>query len=123
MNKIYRCAVCGNIVELLNDSGVGIVCCGQEMQVLTEKEKDIGMEKHLPLIEKKEGTILVKVGSIEHPMEDNHYIQWIELSVDGMFYRKFLIPGDKPEAEFCAKGDQVEARAYCNVHGLWKSGV
>lgn len=119
--QIYKCNVCGNIVEVLH-SGVGqLVCCGQPMELLKEKSEEVGLEKHLPVIEREDKTVKVKVGSISHPMEEKHYIEWIELIADGKVYRKFLNPGDKPEAEFEIEAEKIESREYCNVHGLWKS--
>ena len=119
--QIYRCEVCGNIIEVLHP-GVGqLVCCGQPMIPLEEKVKDMGLEKHVPVIEKTGTGIKVKVGSVPHPMEQNHYIEWIELIADDRVYRKFLNPGDKPEAEFQIKAEEISAREYCNIHGLWKS--
>jgi len=119
--EIYRCNICGNIVEVLHN-GVGqLVCCGQPMERLAEKEAEEGLEKHVPIIEKTEKGILVKVGSVPHPMEEKHFIEWIEVIVDGRYCRKFLKPGDKPEAEFQISGDNISAREYCNIHGLWKS--
>ena len=119
--QVYRCEVCGNIVEVLH-SGVGeLVCCGQPMTLLEEKAKDVGLEKHVPVIEKTEAGIKVKVGSILHPMEEKHYIEWIELIADDQVYRAFLEPGDKPEAEFRVEAEKLSAREYCSVHGLWKS--
>ena len=121
INQVYRCNICGNIVEVLNVGGGALVCCGQEMELLEEKNKEEGMEKHVPIIEKTENGVRVKVGSVEHPMTKEHYIQWIEIIADGRIYRKFLKPEMKPEAEFCVKADKTEAREYCNIHGLWKS--
>ena len=121
LKQIYKCSICGNIVEVLH-AGVGqVVCCGKPMDLLQEKNQDVGQEKHVPIVEKTADGIKAKVGSVSHPMEENHYIEWIEMVVDGKLYRKFLKPGDKPEAEFCLTTDQIQARAYCNVHGLWKS--
>ena len=121
LKQIYKCSICGNIVEALH-AGVGqVVCCGKPMDLLQEKNQDVGQEKHVPIVEKTADGIKIKVGSVSHPMEENHYIEWIEMVVDGKLYRKFLKPGDKPEAEFCLTTDQIQARAYCNVHGLWKS--
>lgn len=121
--QVYKCNVCGNIVEVLN-SGVGeLVCCNQPMELLKEKTEDPGKEKHVPVIEKTESAIRVKVGSIIHPMEENHYIQWIEVITNKKVYREFLKPGDKPEAEFKIMAEAVEVREYCNLHGLWKSKV
>ncbi|MFA5776915.1 MAG: desulfoferrodoxin [Parcubacteria group bacterium] len=122
MNKIYKCNICGNIVELLHVGGGELVCCGKPMDLLEEKTKEVeGMEKHVPIIEKTENGIKVKVGSIEHPMEEAHYIEWIEINFDGKVEKKFLHPGEKPEAEFNVSPDQIIARCYCNVHGLWKN--
>ena len=121
LRQIYRCNVCENIVEVLH-AGVGtLVCCGQPMELLTEKTEDAGLEKHVPVIEKTETGYLVKVGSIPHPMEEKHYIEWIELVTDGKLCRKFLKPDEKPEALFEIKAEKVWAREYCNIHGLWKS--
>ena len=119
--QIYRCNVCGNIVEVLH-TGVGqLVCCGQPMELLEEKTKDVGQEKHVPVIEKIEKGIKVKVGSVPHPMEKEHYIEWVEIIADSEVYRKFLKPGDKPEVEFEIKAEKIEAREYCNIHGLWRT--
>lgn len=102
-------------------TGAGqLVCCGQPMEPLKEKIEDIGKEKHVPVIEKTDCGVKVKIGSIPHPMEEGHYIEWIEVIVDGKIYREFLKPGDKPEAEFCVKAKKIEAREYCSIHGLWK---
>ncbi len=121
LKQIYRCNVCGNIVEVLH-SGVGqLVCCGQPMELLTEKTEDVGLEKHVPVIEKVGNKVKIKVGSVPHPMEEKHYIEWVEIIADGRVYRSFLKPGDKPEAEFEIKAEKIEAREYCNLHGLWKS--
>ncbi|MBR9678313.1 MAG: desulfoferrodoxin [Nanoarchaeota archaeon] len=120
--EFYKCEVCGNIVQVLH-SGVGtLVCCGQNMKLLKEHTADAGLEKHVPIIEKVKEGFKVSVGSIPHPMEDKHYIKWIELLADGKSYKKFLKPGDKPEALFCVKAEKVVAREYCNLHGHWKSG-
>jgi len=121
LRQIYRCNVCGNIVEVLHAGAGTLVCCGQPMELLTEKTEDAGLEKHVPVIEKTETGYLVKVGSIPHPMEKKHYIEWIELVIDGKSCRKFLKPDEKPEALFEVKAEKVWAREYCNIHGLWKS--
>ena len=121
LKQIYKCNICGNIVEVLH-AGVGqLVCCGQPMELLTEKAADIGLEKHVPVIEKVGNKVKVKVGSVPHPMEQKHYIEWIEIIADGKTCRKFFKPGDKPEAEFEIIAEKIEAREYCNLHGLWKS--
>jgi len=118
---IYKCAVCGNIVEVLHAGDGDLLCCGQPMQLLTENTTDASREKHVPVIEKMPDGVKVKVGSVAHPMEEKHYIEWIEVLADSKAYRKFLKPGDKPEAEFCVKAEKIEAREYCNLHGLWKA--
>ncbi len=120
--QVYKCNICGNIVELLHVGGGELVCCGQPMQLLEEKTADSGTEKHVPYIERVGDKYVVKVGqNTAHPMQDNHYIEWIELIVDGKVYRKFLNPGDEPMAEFeVPAGNDVYAREYCNLHGLWK---
>ena len=118
---IYKCEICGNIVEVLHSGDGELVCCGQPMKLLEEKIQDQGKEKHVPVIENTDKGILVKIGSVPHPMEEKHYIEWIELLADGKAYRQFLKPGMKPEALFELKAAKVDAREYCNVHGLWKS--
>jgi len=122
LNQIYRCAICGNIVEVLH-TGVGqLVCCGQPMELLVEKNSDEGNEKHVPVIKKTEDGLVIKVGSIPHPMEENHFIEWIEINtIDGKSGKKFLKPNEKPEAVFQTKSEIKSARVYCNIHGLWKS--
>ena len=122
LKQIYKCEICGNIVEIIH-KGVGtLVCCDEEMKLLEEKTEDSSVEKHVPYIEKTDDGILVKVGqNQDHPMADEHYIEWIQLISDDVTYRKFLKPGDKPQAEFKVTADKVSAREYCNVHGLWKS--
>ncbi len=118
--QIYKCSICGNIVEVLH-TGVGeLVCCGQPMDLVQVKTQDQGQEKHLPVIEIVEDGIKIKIGEVEHPMEENHYIEWIEVNTaDGKSGKKFLKPGDKPEAIFQTKIVIESVRAYCNVHGLW----
>ena len=118
--EVYKCAVCGNIVEVLHGGAGELVCCGQPMENLAAKTADEGKEKHVPVIEKINGGIKVKVGSVPHPMEDNHYIEWIEILADGRAYRQFLNPGDAPEAEFAVEAGQITAREHCNKHGMWE---
>jgi len=118
--EIYKCMVCGNIVEVLHAGAGELVCCGQPMKNLVEKTADEGKEKHVPVIEKINGDIKVKVGSVPHPMEEKHYIEWIEILADGKAYRQFLNPGDAPEAEFSVEANAVTAREHCSIHGLWK---
>lgn len=119
--EIYKCEICGNIVEVLHE-GVGeLVCCNQPMKLYEENTVDAAKEKHVPVVEKVDGGFKVKVGSVPHPMEDKHYIEWIEVITDGDAYRHFLKPGDAPEAVFNIEADKVTAREYCNLHGLWRS--
>lgn len=119
--EIYKCEHCGNIVEVIHAGGGELVCCGEAMKLVTENTVDASKEKHVPVIEKIEGGIKVTVGSVLHPMEEKHYIEWIELIADNKTYRKFLQPGDAPEAIFMIDATQVGAREYCNIHGLWKA--
>ena len=121
INQVYKCAICGNIVEILHAGDGILVCCGQPMELQEENTVDATKEKHVPVIEKINGGVLVKVGSVEHPMIDTHYIEWIEIQTDKKVYRKFLNPGDKPQAEFLLDEDVLNAREYCNIHRLWKS--
>jgi superoxide reductase len=119
--QIYKCEICGNIVEVLHE-GVGeLVCCDQPMKLFVENTVDASREKHVPVVEKTDAGIKIKVGSAPHPMEEKHYIEWIEIIADGRAYRQFLKPGDKPEAEFAITADRITAREYCNIHGLWKA--
>jgi len=118
--QVYKCNVCGNIVEVVHAAGGKLVCCGQEMKLLKEGETDAATEKHVPVIEKIDGGYKVKVGDVAHPMEDKHYIEWIELIADSKVYLQFLNPGDVPEAVFMIDAENVSAREYCNLHGLWK---
>ncbi len=119
--EVYKCDTCGNIVEVLQGGGGELVCCGKPMNQLVENTVDAAKEKHVPVIEKGAGSIKVTVGSVAHPMEDKHYIQWIGIIADGKAYRQFLNPGDAPEATFSIEADQVTAREYCNLHGLWSA--
>jgi superoxide reductase len=119
--EIYKCGICGNIVEVLHTGDGQLVCCGQPMTLLDPKTEDEGQEKHVPVIEKTETGIKVKVGSIQHPMEEAHYIEFIEAMSDDVILRKYLNPGDLPEAEFKGLDENVTVREHCTVHGLWKS--
>ena len=121
LNEIYKCNVCGNIVETVHVGGGELVCCGKPMVLQKENTVDAAQEKHVPVIEKTDNGVKVKVGEVPHPMEEEHFIEWVELLADGRSYRKFLKPGDAPEAEFCITAEKISAREYCNVHGLWKS--
>jgi superoxide reductase len=118
--QIYRCEICGNIVEVLHGGDGQLVCCGKPMEKLAAKTADVGKEKHVPVIEKIEGGVKVKVGSIPHPMEEKHYIEWIEILADGRVYRQFLNPGQAPEAIFNVQARSITAREYCNIHSLWE---
>jgi superoxide reductase len=120
--EIYKCSICGNIVEILDAKGGTLVCCGQPMNIQKENSNDkASVEKHVPVIEKTKNGYKVKIGSVEHPMLPEHYIQFIELVADKKSYIKFLEPGQKPEAEFCISAEKVIVREFCNLHGLWKS--
>jgi len=119
LRQVYKCSVCGNIVEVLYVGGGTLVCCGKPMELMEEKIKDVGAEKHVPVIEKTEKGVLIKIGSVAHPMEQAHYIEWIEILSGGQSYKEFLKPGNKPEAVFCIKDENILVRAYCNIHGLW----
>ena len=119
--QIYKCEVCGNIVEMLHAGAGELVCCGQPMKLYLENTTDAAKEKHVPVIEKTATGFKVKIGSVAHPMEEKHYIEWIEVIADGQAYRKFLNPGEAPEATFELKAEKVTAREYCNLHGLWKA--
>ena len=118
--EIYKCDVCGNIVEVLHGGAGELVCCGQPMKLFKENTTDAAKEKHVPVVEKKGDTVKVKVGSVPHPMEEKHYIEWVEIIADGEAYRQFLSPGGAPEASFKIDAEKVTAREYCNLHGLWK---
>lgn len=119
--EIYKCMHCGNIVEILNGGGAPLRCCGEKMVLQVENTVDAAKEKHVPVIEKIDGGVRVKVGSVSHPMEEKHYIQWIELIAGDTVYTQFLNPGDAPEAVFLIDVDTVTAREYCNLHGHWKA--
>ena len=119
--KFYICEHCGNIIEMVNDAGVPVMCCGQKMTLLEPGTVEASHEKHIPVVEIKDDLVTVAVGSVEHPMTEEHWIEWIELIADGISYKKFLNPGEAPVAEFCVKADKVTAREYCNLHGLWKA--
>ena len=118
--QIFKCEICGNIVEVLHAGEGQLVCCEQPMKLLVENSEDAAEEKHVPVIERTPEGILVKVGSTPHPMEEKHYIEWIQLIADNISHRKFLEPGSAPQALFKITADSATAREYCNVHGLWK---
>ena len=123
IHEIYKCEICGNIVEVLHTGDGTLVCCGQPMKLQEEKVEEEGNEKHKPVIEANEEGVTIKVGSVAHPMEAEHYIEWIEISTDKGSSKKFLKAGDAPEVVFPIKApiETISARAYCNVHGLWTS--
>ena len=119
--EVYKCELCGNIVEVVFAGGGDLSCCGQEMKLLSENTVDAAKEKHVPVIAKVDGGYKVTVGSVAHPMEEKHYIEWIELIADGKAYRQFLKPGEVAEAVFLVKASSVTARELCNLHGLWSA--
>ncbi len=121
--KFYRCEHCGQIVAIVKGTGVPVMCCGQAMTELVPGTVDASLEKHVPVYEVSGTKVTVKVGAAEHPMLDEHYIEWIVLCTKSGNQRKPLKPGDKPEACFAiCEGDEVVAvYAYCNLHGLWKA--
>jgi len=118
--EVYKCNVCGNIVEVLTGGAGELVCCGQPMEKLPINTADEGKEKHVPVIEKVDGGFKVKVGSVAHPMEEKHYIEWIELIADERAYRQFLSPAQAPEVLFPIEAATVTAREHCTIHGLWE---
>lgn len=119
LKQIWKCSVCGNVVEVLHDGADSLVCCGVPMNSMDAKSVEEGTEKHKPVVEANEDGIVVKVGSVPHPMGDEHYIEWIEgVGSGGEVCKKFLVAGDLPEVEFCF--EPKSARIYCNLHGLWK---
>ncbi|MCT8976382.1 desulfoferrodoxin [Clostridium sp. CX1] len=119
VKQVYKCEICGNMVEVLHKGGT-LHCCGKPMKKLEENTVDAALEKHVPVIEKIDGGVLVKVGAVEHPMQEVHYIEWIEIHTENKVYRKHLKPGEKPEAIFKIDEEILYAREYCNLHGLWK---
>lgn len=121
LKQIYKCHICGNIVEVVHQSGGTLVCCGQPMTLLIENTVEAAKEKHVPVIEKVEDGVLVKVGSVEHPMLPEHFIEFIEVHTSNKIYRKYLKPGEKPQALFKVDEEIIFAREFCNVHGLWKN--
>lgn len=120
LRQVYKCEKCGNMVEVIHASGGTLVCCGQPMTLKTENTTEAAVEKHIPVVEKLENGVLVKVGSVEHPMLETHYIEWIEVITLNNVYRKYLKPGEKPEAFFNIEEEILSVREYCNLHGLWK---
>lgn len=120
--QIYKCELCGNIVEVTHGGAGELVCCGQPMKLFVENTVDAAREKHVPVVEKAGEGIKVKVGSVPHPMEEKHYIEWIEVIVGEKSYKHYLLPGEAPESVFrCVDGGSYIVREYCNLHGLWKA--
>jgi superoxide reductase len=119
--ELYKCLECGNIVEVFHSGAKDLTCCGQKMTLQTENIVDAAKEKHVPVIEKITGGYKVKVGEVAHPMEEKHFIEWIELIADNQVLTAFLKPGDAPEAIFLTNAKSVVAREYCNLHGNWKA--
>lgn len=119
LNEIYKCSICGNIVQITHIGAGILVCCGKEMDLVKENTEDADTEKHIPVIEKKGDGIKVKIGDVNHPMKNEHYIEWIEILEGEDVNRKYLKPGDKPYVEFEVKSDNYKVRAYCNIHGMW----
>jgi superoxide reductase len=119
--EVYKCEMCGNIVEVLHGGKGELICCGRPMKLMQENTVDAAKEKHVPVVEKTADGFMVKVGSVPHPMEEKHYIEWVEIIADGEAYRCFLKPGAAPEAKFKIAANSVTAREYCNLHGLWKA--
>jgi superoxide reductase len=122
LRELYRCEVCGNVVEVVHEGAPALVCCGKPMIKLEARTEDQGQEKHVPIVEGTDSGIKVKVGSIGHPMEDKHYIKFVEILQNDGIIREELRPGQAPEAKFCvSKSDIIEVREFCTVHGLWKN--
>jgi superoxide reductase len=119
--EVYKCELCGNIVEVIHAGAGDLVCCGQDMTLLAENTVDAAKEKHVPVIEVGSGFVTVTIGSVAHPMEEKHYIEWIELMADGKVYRQFLHPGDAPTATFNVTALNLTARELCNLHGVWSA--
>lgn len=119
--EVYKCDICGNIVEVMHGGAGALVCCGEDMKQMSENTVDAAQEKHVPVIEMGKDSITVKIGSVPHPMEETHYIEWIELLADGKVYRQFLKPGEAPQATFNISATKVTAREYCNLHGHWSA--
>lgn len=122
LNQLYQCKLCGNIVEVLHTGRGTLVCCGQPMHLLEEQTgEEEGREKHVPVVEQTASGVKVVVGSVPHPMQNRHYIEWVEVLDGDHTCRRRLLPGDAPEAEFQGRGARAAVRAYCNLHGLWRA--
>lgn len=118
--QIYKCEVCGNIIEVLHQAGGTLVCCGKPMKLMKENSEEASAEKHIPVVSVVNGGVVVKIGEVEHPMVENHYIEWVEVITPNKVYRREFKPGEKPETEFRLDEEVIIAREYCNVHGLWR---
>ena len=125
LNEIYKCSVCGNVVEMVHAGAGELICCGQSMNLQQENTVDAAKEKHVPVVEREGNTVRVKVGEVPHPMDPDHYIEWIEINMidAGRIAKIYLKPGDAPEVEFHARGETIKIRAYCNLHGVWSAEV
>lgn len=122
LRQVYKCDICGNMIEVVHAAGGSLVCCGKPMTLKKENTTDAANEKHVPVLEEVDGKVVVRIGSVEHPMTPEHHIEWIELHTEDRVYRKYLSVDEKPEAVFNTSLDKVlYAREYCNLHGLWKS--
>ncbi len=121
LNQIYKCNICGNIVEMVHTGAGKLVCCGEPMELKKANSQDASIEKHVPVVEPGDNGIKVIIGSVPHPMEDKHYIEWVEVIAGGRVYRQNLNPGDEPVAEFPLPAHDIVVRAYCNLHGLWET--
>ncbi len=119
--EVYKCEACGSIVEVIHGGGGELVCCGDPMILMVENTVDAAKEKHVPVIEKIDGGVKVKVGEVPHPMEEKHYIEWIDILAEGKAYRQYLCIGESTEVVFKTDAQNVTARGYCNLHGLWKA--
>lgn len=119
LNQVYKCNICGNIVEVVHSGKGSLVCCNRPMELQVENTVDASVEKHKPVMVIEGDGVVFKVGSTRHPMEDEHYIEWIEVFTGNNVYRKYLKPGDSPEYKIKVEDENVKARAYCNLHGLW----
>lgn len=120
-DEVYKCELCGNLISVVHGAGGTLVCCGQNMAFLKENTTDAAVEKHVPVIEKNGNTVKVTVGKVPHPMEEKHFIEVISVLTTDRLYRAYLKPGGTPEAVFVIDGTLSCARAYCNLHGLWKN--
>jgi len=119
--QVFRCEVCGHVIQIMHGGAGTLVCCNQPMTLLTENTTDAAQEKHVPVVEREDGQIKVHVGSVDHPMDEKHYIEWIEVVAEGVVMQRYLKPGDAPAATFATDARELTVRAYCNLHGLWRA--